>query len=142
MPIANNARRAANEEELFTLLYRELDLLFKVCVARTSIFLALDGPGRCHLPILVGPLEKVTLGTFSASAAKLITQRKRRLAAVAKQQRAAQSQNEEEVDQPQHIPVESDTTKEQQNSNKKKKRRRRGQFNLLHVGGPVLSSLF
>lgn len=42
-------RRAANEEQLFTLLFRELDGLFKVCVARQSIFVAVDGPGtRTH----------------------------------------------------------------------------------------------
>jgi hypothetical protein len=42
-------RRAANEEQLFTLLFRELDGLFKVCVARQSIFIAVDGPGtRTH----------------------------------------------------------------------------------------------
>ena len=52
------SRKASDEKHLFKRFLKDLSRVLRVCVARKSIFLALDGP---------------------APLAKLITQRKRRL---------------------------------------------------------------
>jgi 5'-3' exonuclease len=69
-------RRAKDEDHLITMLFRQLDRLLKICVPTRTVFIALDGP---------------------ASAAKLITQRKRRLESVRKQQRKMDREKEEET---------------------------------------------
>lgn len=79
----SRARKSNDEARFVRCLYRELDTIFKLCVPKKTVFIAIDGPGFVF-----------SLSAYpSASKAKLVTQRLRRLKIGKDKQKAKQKRS-------------------------------------------------